>query len=134
MSFRLVHLHAYQGLPLRRVLSFDEQDPVSALHTRALTITGYELQAQVSARPKSVAYELQILEDPPAPGTYEFMLIYGGIEYPIEIEVLEGELAKDLQAKFIAAVKALLLALSVCAPSCAHANEVDIVALWPGVD
>ena len=134
MNFRLVHLHAYQGLPLRRVLPFDEPDPVSPiLHTRALTITGYELQAQVSARPKSIAYALETLEDPPAPGTYEFLLIFGGVEYPFEIEVEEGELAKDLQAKFIAAVKGLLLALGVCAPSCMQAHEVVVAALWPGV-
>ena len=99
MNFRLVNLHAYQGLPLRKVLSFEEVDPNSPLHTRALTITGYELRAQVSARPKSIAYELEILEDPPAVGTYEFLLIFGGVEYPIEIEVEAGELAKDLQAK-----------------------------------
>lgn len=133
MNFRLVNLHAYQGLPLRKVLSFEEVDPNSPLHTRALTITGYELRAQVSARPKSVAYELEILEDPPAVGTYEFLLIFGGVEYPIEIEVEAGELAKDLQAKFIAAVKGLLLALGVCAPSCMQAHEVVVAALWPGV-
>lgn len=134
MIFRLVNLHAYQGLPLRKVLSFDEQDPVSALHTRALTITGYELQAQVSARPKAVAYELVILEDPPAPGVYEFAILFGGVVYPISITLDEGELAKDLQTKFIAAVQALLLGLSVCPPSCSQAHEVDVVYPWPGVE
>jgi len=134
MIFRLVNLHAYQGLPLRKVLSFDEQDPVSALHTRALTITGYELQAQVSARPKAVAYELKILEDPPKPGVYEFMVVFGGIEYPISITLLPGELAKDLQTKFMAAVAALMLGLSICPPSCMQAHEVDIAFPWPGVE
>lgn len=132
--FRLVHLHAYQGLPLRKVLRFDEQDPVSPLHTRALTITGYELQAQVSARPKAVAHELAILEDPPKPGPYVFKLIFGGVEYSLTITVVAGELAKDLQTKFIAAVQALLLGLSVCPPSCSQAHEVDIVYPWPGVE
>ena len=134
MMFRLVHLHAYQGLPLRKELSFEEQDPVSPLHTRALTITGYELQAQVSARPKAVAYELEILADPPKPGVYEFLVVFGGVEYPISITVEPGELAKDLQAKFIAAVQALLLGLSVCPPSCSQAHEVDVVYPWPGVE
>lgn len=132
--FRLVHLHAYHGLPLRKVLRFDEQDPVSPLHTRALTITGYELQAQVSARPKAVAYELAILKDPPKPGPYVFKLIFGGVEYSLTITVVAGELAKDLQTKFIAAVQALLLGLSVCPPSCSQAHEVDIVYPWPGVE
>ncbi len=132
--FRLVHLHAYQGLPLRKVLSFDEQDPVSAPHTQALTITGYELQAQVSARPKAVAYELKILEDPPAPGVYEFLVIFGGVQYPISITLEQGDLAKDLQTKFMAAVKALMLGLSICPPSCMQAHEVDIVYPWPGVE
>lgn len=134
MIFRLAHLHAYQGLPLRKVLRFDEQDPVSPLHTRALTITGYELKAQVSARPKAVAYELGILKDPPKPGAYVFALVFGGIEYSLTITMLPGELAKDLQAKFIAAVQGLLLGLSVCPPSCSQAHEVDVVYPWPGVE
>lgn len=131
--FRLVNLHAYQGLPLRRVLNFEEQDPISALHTRPLTITGYELVAQVSARPKAIAYELEILEDQPATGDYEFLLVFGGVEYPFTVTVEEGDTAKDMQAKFIAAVKALMLGLSVCPPSCMEAYEVDIVYPWPGV-
>lgn len=135
MTFqKIVNLHAYQGLPLQYSLRFEEQDPGSPLHTRPLTITSRMLRAQVSARPKSKAYEINILEESPAVGTYEFLINFGGVDYPIEVELEAGEGAKELQAKIIAAIKGLLLALAVCAPHCSDVYEINVVSPWPGVE
>ncbi len=133
---RIVHLKMFQGFPLEKKLYFEEQDPNSALHTRPLTLTGRTLAAVIKAAPKSKADEIEILKDPPAPGIYEFLLTYMGVEYPIEVEVLPGEGAKELQAKIIAAIKALGLGfiIGVCAASCADAFEIVIAGWWPGVE
>ena len=141
MTFQyIVHLRAYQGLPVTRVLQFDQPDPVSELHTVALNITDRTLVAQIVAHPKAKAYEIVILKDPPLPGIYEFLLIYMGVEYPIEVELLPTEGGKQLQEKLIAAIKAVLIEagllgiVAVCAPTCADAYEIVIAALWPGVE
>lgn len=137
MSFlRTVQLKVYQGLPFSKDISFEEQDPASPLHTRPLDITGRTLVATVSAKPKSKAYELKILDPNPLPGVYEFLLTYGGNDYEFEVELLEGEGAKDLQEKIIKAIKGLGLGfvIGVCAPSCADAYEIVIAGLWPGLD
>lgn len=137
MTFKhIINLKVYQGLPFVKAIQLDEQDPVSPLHTRPLDITGRTLVAVINARPKVKAYELKILNPNPLPGIYSFLLIYGGKEYPFEVELLDGEGAKELQAKIIAAIKGLGLGfyIGVCAPSCADAYEIVIAGLWPGVD
>lgn len=136
MFLHTIHLKVYQGLPFAKAIALDETDPISPLHTRPLDITGRTLVAVINARPKSKAYELHILNPNPLPGTYSFLLIYGGKEYPFEVELEDHEGAKELQAKIIAAIKALGLGfyLGVCAPSCSDAYEIVIAGLWPGVD
>ena len=137
MTFqRIVHLKANPGLPLVKKLYFDEPDPNSPLHTRPLTVTDYTLVAVVGSPPKSKAYEIEILQDPPAPGIYEFMIIFMGVEYPFEVELLPGEGAKELQEKIIKAIKALGLGhvFAACAPSCAEAYEIVVAGWWPGLE
>jgi hypothetical protein len=134
MFLRTINLHVYQGLPWSKTITFEEQDPTSPLHTRALDIDGRVLRAQIDARPKAKAYGIKILQDPPEPGTYVFMLIYAGVEHELEILLLTGELAKDLQAKIIAAIKDLHLALSACAEKCSNAFEIVVAAPWPGLE
>jgi hypothetical protein len=134
MFLRTIHLTLFQGLPYSRVLKFDEQDPTSALHTRALNITGRTLRAQIDARPKAKAYGIELPQDPPEPGVYVFLVMWGGSGYPLEIELLPGELAKDLQAKIIAAIKELHLGLSACPEKCSNAHEIIVAAPWPGLD
>ena len=134
MFLRTIHLALYQGLPFSKTINFDEQDPSSALHTRPLNIDGRNLRAQIDARPKAKAYGIVINADPPEPGVYVFLLIYAGIEHELEIELLPGELAKDLQAKIIAAIKDLHLGLSVCAEKCSNAFEIIVAAPWPGLE
>lgn len=133
---RTVHLKVYQGLPLEKKLRYEEPDPVSEFHTRPLTITGRTLVARIKAAPKSKAYEIVILKDPPAPGVYEFLLTYMGVEYPFEVELLPGEGAKELQEKIIAAIKALGFGFifGVCAESCANNHEIVVAGWWPGVE
>lgn len=134
MFMRTIHLALYQGLPFSKALKFDEQDPTSPLHTRALDITGRTLRAQIDARPKAKAYNIEILEDPPEPGLYVFLLIWAGNGYPLEITLLPGEGAKDLQAKIIEALKGLHLGLSICPEKCSNAFEIVVAAPWPGLD
>lgn len=137
MTFqRIVHLKVLQGHPFVKKLAFEEQDPTSELHTRPLTITGRTLVARVLAAPKSKAYEIKILKDSPAVGDYVFLLVYQGVEFPIEVEVLPGEGAKALQEKILAAIKALGLGfiLGACAESCAEAHEIVVAGWWPGVE
>lgn len=137
MTFqRIVHLKAHPGLPLVKKLAFEQVDPQSPLHTMALSLTGRTLLAQVSAPPKSKAYEIEVLKDPPAPGDYVFLLVYMGVEHEISVELLQGEGAKQLQSKLIAAIKALGLGfiLGACATSCSDAHEIVVAGWWPGVD
>lgn len=137
MTFqRIVHLKAHPGLPLTKKLYFDEPDPESTLHTRPLDLTGRTLVAVISSPPKSKAYEIEILKDPPAPGIYVFKITYMGVEHLIEVEVLPGEGAKEFQEKIIKAIKALGLGLvfGVCAPSCADSHEVVVAGWWPGLE
>lgn len=137
MTFqRIVHLKAHPGLPLAKKLYFDQTDPQSPLYTQALDIAGRTLVALMAAPPKSKAYEIEILKDPPAPGPYVFKLTYMGVEYLIEVELLEGEGAKELQEKIIKAIKELGFGFifGVCAPSCAEAHEIIIAGWWPGVE
>lgn len=134
MFLRIINLHVYQGLPWAKTIYFDEVDPTSPLHTRALNVDNRIVRAQIDARPKAKAYAIEILEDPPAPGTYVFLLIYAGVEYPLEIELLPGETAKDLQAKIIAAIKGLHLGLSACPEKCSNAFEIVVAAPWPGLE
>lgn len=134
MFMRTVHLTVFQGLPFSKVLKFDEQDPTSPLHTRALDITGRVLVAQIDARPKAKAYNIEIIADPPQPGLYVFLVIWAGAGYPLEITLLPGEGAKDLQTKIIKAIKDLHLGLSVCPEKCSNAFEIVVAAPWPGLD
>jgi hypothetical protein len=134
MFLRTINLHLYQGLPWAKTVYFEEQDPSSPLHTRALDIDGRVVRAQIDARPKAKAYKIEILEDPPAPGTYVFVLTYAGVEYTLEIELLPGETAKDLQAKIIKAIKDLHLGLSACPEKCSNAFEIIVAAPWPGLE
>lgn len=134
MFLRTINLHVYAGLPFSKAIRFEEEDPASTLHTRALDITGRTLKAQVDARPKAKAYEIEILEDPPAAGLYVFLIVYAGVEYEIEVTLEEGELAKDLQTLIIDAIKDLLLGLSACAAKCSNAFEIIVAAPWPGLE
>lgn len=133
MFKRTIHLALYQGLPFSKTINFDEPDPTSALHTRPLDIDGRNLRAQIDARPKAKAYGIELFNDPPPPGYYVFTLIYAGTEYTLPIELLPGELAKDLQAKIIAAILALRLGLSACAATCSDAFKIEVAAPWPGL-
>lgn len=134
MFMRTINLALYQGLPFSKTINFDEQDPTSPLHTRALNIDGRVLHARVDARPKAKAYGINILEDPPAPGVYVFLLVFAGVGHELQIEVLPGELAKDLQAKIIKAIKDLHLSLKACAEKCSDANQIVVAAPWPGLE
>lgn len=133
MFLRVINLHLYHGLPFSKTINFEEVDPTSQLHTRALNIAGRNLRAQIDARPKATAYGIKILQDPPSPGTCVFLLIYAGVEYTLEIELLPGEIAKDLQAKIIDAIKALHLSLTACPETCSNAFEIVAAAPWPGL-
>lgn len=134
MFRRTINLALYQGLPWSKTIAFEEQDPTSPLHTMAPDMNGRILKAQIDARPKAKAYGIEILEDPPEPGTYVFLLVYAGIEHTLEIELLPGELAKDLQAKIIKAIKDLHLGLSACAEKCSDAFYIVVAAPWPGLE
>lgn len=134
MFLRTIHLTAYAGLPFSKIINFDEVDPASALHTRALDITGRTLKAQIDGRPKAKAYEIEILEDPPAPGDYEFLLIYAGIEHEVTVTLPAGGIAKDLQTLIIDAIKALLLSLNVCKETCSDTAVIEVASPWPGLE
>ncbi len=128
------NLLVYQGLPFSQVFRFDEPDPTAPQYTQPLDLTGYTLVGQVEAQPKVKAYGIDILADPPAPGLYVLALVYMGVTYTMEIEVLPGETAKELQEKILKALKNLDLPLSACAPSCADAWHIVAAWYWPGVE
>lgn len=134
-AFQLVQaLTAYQGLPLVHTFRFDEVDPNAPDYTRPLDLTGRTLSAQLRGRPKVKVKKLEVLEDPPAPGTYEFKVVIGGVEYPFEVEIEAGDTAIDFIEKFLEALADLDLEVKACAETCGAAGEVIIAWPWPGVE
>lgn len=133
-AFRYVQaLTAYQGLPLVHTFLFDETDPTAPQYTRPLDLTGRTLTAKLRARPKVKVKQLNVLEDPPAPGVYAFIFVIGGVEYPFTVTIEAGETAIDFIEKFEKALANLDLEVKACAETCGAKGEVVIVWPWPGV-
>jgi hypothetical protein len=134
-AFRVVQaLTAYQGLPLVQKFLFDETDPTAPQYTRPLDLTGRTLAAQLRGRPKVKVKKLEVLEDPPAPGVYQFKVTLGGAEYPFSITIEVGDTAIDFIEKFLDAIGDLDLEVKACAETCGTEGEVIIAWPWPGVE
>lgn len=135
MTWKIIKaLLAWAGLPLKVQFKYREPDPDCPGYEVPLDLTDRTLVATVRGRAQAIAYEVEILADPPAPGIYVFELKYAGQTYTITIEVLPGWTAKDLRDALMKELAALLLPwLLFCPKSCAAVSELMVFSLFPGV-
>lgn len=133
MNFQKVqNLQVWQALPFKVTLFFQQDDPDCPEFKEPLDLGTFTLQAALKGAAKAKAYEV-VMDDPPTPGNYVLLLVWGENEYTLTIVVEPGDSAAEFIEKLEKAIEALLIDyLKVCPKKCGG-SALYVLGLWPGL-